>query len=178
MSPSSAPELVYLGLGGNLGRRARNLSRALLRLSLTPGIHLAGLSRVYETAAWGVEDQPDFLNMVVAARVELEPEGLLSLLKAVEAELGRFPGERWGPRPVDIDILLFGSRTVSTPDLSIPHPYLAERQFVLVPLCDVAPHLLLPDGTPVASLAEASDPSLRLVGSLATALRNEVAGAP
>lgn len=178
MSTLPAPELVYLGLGGNLGRRARNLSRALLRLSLTPGVSLSALSQVYETAAWGREDQPDYLNMVAAARVELEPVRLLSLLKALERELGRVPGARWGPRPVDIDILLFGDRCVHTAELTIPHPYLAQRQFVLVPLCDVAPHLLLPDGTPAASLAEASDPSLRLVGSLATALRNEADGAP
>jgi 2-amino-4-hydroxy-6-hydroxymethyldihydropteridine diphosphokinase len=173
MPPSIAPELVYLGLGGNLGRRARNLSRALLRLSLTPGIHLSALSRVYETAAWGVEDQPHFLNMAAAARVELAPEALLSSLKAIERELGRVPGERWGPRPVDIDILLFGDRSVRTPELTLPHPYLAERQFVLVPLYDVAPGLTLPDGRSVATLAKPSDQSLRLVGSLSEALRVE-----
>lgn len=165
--------IVYLGLGGNTGQRAHNLSRALLRLSLTPGIQLSALSPIYETAAWGVENQPDFLNMVAAARVSLDPQSLLSRLKGLERQLGRTPGLRWGPRPVDIDVLLFGDRAIHSPELTVPHLHLCDRQFVLVPLLHIAPQLTLPGGQLIRDLADPAHISLRLVGSLHRALSAE-----
>jgi 2-amino-4-hydroxy-6-hydroxymethyldihydropteridine diphosphokinase len=133
--------LTYLSLGSNLGDRRRNLSLAATRLALMEGVELVRLSSVYETAPWGDEDQPAFLNMVVAARVELEPGELLRRVKALEAALGREETRRWGPRVVDVDILLYGDERVDTAGLTIPHAHMRERQFVLVPLAEVAPEL-------------------------------------
>ena len=113
--------LVYLGLGSNLGTRARNLSAARRRLRQ---------SRVIETEPWGVTDQPRFLNQVVEAEWDGTPRQLLASAKAVERDGGRRPTRRWGPRVIDVDILLFDDRRIDEPDLVIPHPRLTERIFV------------------------------------------------
>ncbi len=133
---------VYIALGTNLGDRERNLERALERLGTR--VHITCRSTVYETEPWGVTDQPRFLNMVVEADTELEAEGLLAFIKDVERELGRTPGPRYGPRVLDLDILLYGSERMATEDLVVPHPRLAERRFVLVPLTELAPDLMVP----------------------------------
>jgi len=147
--------VVYLALGGNLGDREANLRAARERLA-QGGIAIARCSSLYETEPWGVRDQPRFLNAVCCARSELEPLALLALAKRIEAELGRVPGVRYGPRPIDIDILLYGDETIATPELTIPHPRLAERAFVLVPLAELAPELRLPgDGRTVRELLQA-----------------------
>lgn len=148
------PEPVYLGLGANLGDRAANLRQALRRLE--PLAHVLAVSSLYETEPWGVTDQPPFYNAVARISTELQPLDLLRHLKDVEHTLGRRPGRRWGPRPVDLDILLYGERILCTPELTIPHPGLAERPFVLTPLAELAPDLREPvTGRSIRALAEA-----------------------
>jgi 2-amino-4-hydroxy-6-hydroxymethyldihydropteridine diphosphokinase len=139
-------ERVYLGLGSNLGDRERNLRAAVERLAAMPGVRILRCSRVYETEPVGPGDQPWFLNAVVEADTSLSPETLLRRAKAIEAELGRQPGPRWGPRPLDVDILLYGERSLDLPDLTIPHPELWSRLFVLVPLAELRPDLSGPSG--------------------------------
>ena len=121
---------AYLGLGSNLGRRERNLSAARRRLRLK-GARILRRSSVVETEPWGVTDQPRFLNQVLEVAWEGTPRELLGAAKAVEKEGGRRPSRRWGPRALDVDILLFGDERIDEPDLVVPHPRLAERQFVL-----------------------------------------------
>lgn len=133
---------VYLALGTNLGDRLANLAAA--RRAFAPQVTLLAESPIYETPPWGVVDQPMFLNQVVAARTELPPLELLALLKRLELELGRRPGVRYGPRLIDMDILFYDDLVMRAPDLEIPHPRLAQRAFVLVPLADLAPDLRHP----------------------------------
>lgn len=147
------PVTAYLGLGSNLGDRAANLKRAVEELAGRPGIRVTRRSAIYETEPVGRRDQPDFLNLVVEAQVSLTPRRLLDEVLAVEHGMGRVRRERWGPRMIDIDILLYGGERMDVPGLTIPHPRLAERAFVLVPLAELAPALVLPDGGRVAELA-------------------------
>ena len=127
---------VYLGLGSNLGSRARNLSAARRRLR-QKRVRILRQSRVMETAPWGVAEQPRFLNQVLEAEWGGTPRGLLRVAKSVEREGGRRPTRRWGPRVIDVDILLFGDERVGDPDLVIPHPRIHEREFVLESLAEL-----------------------------------------
>lgn len=136
---------AFLSLGSNLGDRAATLHAALEELGRR-GVRIVRRSSLYETAPVGVTGQPVFLNLAVEVETTLEPEDLLAACQAVERDLGRVRVERWGPRTVDIDILLYDHRTVATPELVIPHPRLTERRFVLVPLLEIAPQAALPDG--------------------------------
>ncbi len=138
------PELpaVYLGLGSNLGNRLANL-RMALRL-LAPLCRVEETSSLYETVPVGVEDQPSFYNAVCRVTTGLEPRGLLRHVKSIEFQIGRRPAVHWGPRPIDIDVLLYGETVVEEPDLVVPHPRLAERAFVLAPLAELAPRLRHP----------------------------------
>ena len=133
---------VYLGLGSNIGNRLANL-RMALRL-LAPLCRVEETSSLYETAPVGVEAQPSFYNAVCRVSTGLEPRGLLRHLKNIELQIGRRPGVHWGPRPIDLDIILYGDAVVEEPDLIVPHPRLAERAFVLVPLAELAPRLRHP----------------------------------
>lgn len=133
---------VYIGLGTNLGDRWGHLSRGLEELRAL--IRIDGVSPVYETEPWGYAYQPRFLNAVVTGQTHLDPQELLHALKALEARLGRSPTFRYGPRVIDFDILLYDMLVLETPELTIPHPHLHERAFVLVPLCDLAPDLIHP----------------------------------
>ena len=128
--------VVYLGLGSNLGTRARNLSAARRRLR-QKGVRIQRQSRVIETRPWGVTDQPRFLNQVVKAEWDGSPRELLRAAKAVEREGGRVATRHWGPRVIDVDILLFGDERVDTPDLVIPHPRIGERDFVVRSLAEL-----------------------------------------
>ena len=149
-------ERVYLALGSNLGDRLANLSRALQALS--PYAAVQRVSPVVETDPWGVLDQPDFLNQVAEAETDLPPLELLAGLKEIERTLGRQPGVRYGPRLIDLDILLYGELCAELPGLSLPHPRMAERAFVLVPLAALAPHALHPPtGRTIAELLGAVD---------------------
>ena len=133
---------TLLALGTNIGDRLANLRAALE--ALPPEVVLLDKSKIYETPAWGFEEQPAFLNMAVKAGTNLEPEALLDHLKQLEARLGREPSFHWGPRLIDIDLLFYDDRILDTSRLVIPHPRLHERAFVLVPLADIAPDFIHP----------------------------------
>jgi len=133
---------VYLGLGSNLGDRQANLARALKLLG--ERLHIELVSSLYETEPVDYTEQPLFLNAICRAQTELGPMQLLSLVKGIEASLGRVPSFPNAPRPIDIDIIFYGDRVMETPDLTIPHPRLEERAFVLIPLLEVAPDLRHP----------------------------------
>lgn len=131
-------EQIFIGLGTNLGERKQNLRTAIASLERA-GVRVRAVSALYETAPWGVTDQPDFLNLCLAVRTEREPRALLALLKQIEEEMGREPAARWGPRLIDLDLLFYGKRVLAEEGLAVPHPRLAERAFVLAPLADIAP---------------------------------------
>ena len=140
------PVTTYLCLGGNLGDRMTALTEALRLLDSTPGMRRTACSSVYETEPWAVADQPNFLNLVAAYESTLSPENLLAACKVVEETVGRTPSFRWGPRLIDVDILLYGDQVVDSaePDLQIPHPRMTQRAFVLVPLAEIAPDAPFP----------------------------------
>jgi 2-amino-4-hydroxy-6-hydroxymethyldihydropteridine diphosphokinase len=135
-------ETVYLALGTNLGKRTENLVKACAELKNF--VQIERVSHIYETPPWGITDQPKFLNQVIKATTLLSPQDLLKAAKDIEVKLGRVPSEQYGPRLIDIDILVYGCHEVSSPDLTIPHPHLTERAFVMVPLAEIAPDLTLP----------------------------------
>ncbi len=130
---------AFIGLGANLGDRAGSLRDAVRRLAETPGLALGCVSSVYETAAVGVTDQPDFLNAVAEVQTSLTALDLLGVLLDIENKMGRVRTIRWGPRVIDLDLLLYGDAQIALPSLTVPHPRLAERAFVLVPLAEIAP---------------------------------------
>jgi 2-amino-4-hydroxy-6-hydroxymethyldihydropteridine diphosphokinase len=133
---------VYLGLGSNLGDRAANIKKALQLLESQ--VDLTAVSPFYETEPVGIKDQPWFLNAVCAGQTALTPQALLEFVKGIENEMGRTPTVRFGPRVMDIDILFYEDLVLETPTLQIPHPRLTQRAFVLVPLAQIAPHLVHP----------------------------------
>jgi len=128
---------AYLAMGSNMGERELNLKQAVEALQQTPGIVVKALSAIYETEPVGLVEQDAFLNMALAIETELAPQALLETVLGIERQMGRVRLIRWGPRLIDIDILLYGSEQVTLPDLAIPHPAMTERAFVLVPLRDV-----------------------------------------
>jgi 2-amino-4-hydroxy-6-hydroxymethyldihydropteridine diphosphokinase len=135
--------IVYLGLGSNLGNREGNLNRAV-ELMEKRGILVRKRSSLYETKPWGEQDQPLFLNMAVEIDTELNPHVLLDELKNVESELGREKSYPWGPRIIDLDILLYNHMILDEEALKIPHPLMHEREFVLRPLHEIAPDVMHP----------------------------------
>ncbi len=141
-STVNQPVSAYLALGTNLGDRPANLRAAIH--ALPPRAAVLAESRIYETPPWGVREQPAFLNMALRVETLLTPRDLLHYLKFVETELGRTPSIRYGPRLIDIDILFYNQQTLQSPELTIPHPQLHNRAFVLVPLSDIAPDLVHP----------------------------------
>ena len=134
----------YLGLGSNISDRVGMIARAVTCLGSQGDIVLRRVSHMYLTKPWGNIDQDDFVNAVAAIETHLEPSQLLAKVKTIEGELGRRPTPRWGPREIDIDILLYGDRIVREDGLTIPHPYICERTFVLVPLVEIAPGVVHP----------------------------------
>jgi 2-amino-4-hydroxy-6-hydroxymethyldihydropteridine diphosphokinase len=134
--------MAYLGLGSNLGDRRANLTAAVT--GLPPAARVLRASSIFQTEPWGYLDQPAFLNQVLEVETRLAPVDLLAALKRLEAGLGRQATFRYGPRLIDLDILLYDELVLNQPDLVIPHPQLAQRAFVLVPLAELAPHLLHP----------------------------------
>jgi 2-amino-4-hydroxy-6-hydroxymethyldihydropteridine diphosphokinase len=133
---------IFLSLGSNLGDRLNNLQDAIR--SLPPKVQPLSQSRIYETDPWGYTDQPAFLNLVIKANTELAPKKLLVFLKKMEVVLGREETFRYGPRVIDLDILFYDDLVLDSPDLTIPHPRLTERAFVLIPLAELAPDLVHP----------------------------------
>ncbi len=154
---------AYIGLGSNLGDRIATLGAALDALDGLPNTSLVAVSQVYETEPWGVADQPRYANAVARVDTGLATDQLLAALHDIEDSLGRVRGERYGARTIDLDILLFGDEEWDAPELVIPHPRLAEREFVVRPLLEIAPHVRLPDGS-------APDPRAAREGRIVTAL--------
>jgi 2-amino-4-hydroxy-6-hydroxymethyldihydropteridine diphosphokinase len=144
---------AYVGFGANLGNREQTIRRAVDALGRRPGVEVLAVSAFRETDPVGFTDQPPFLNGAAVVETDLEPRALLDALLAVERELGRTrDGPRFGPRTIDLDLLVFGNREVSEPGLTVPHPRLAERAFALEPLVELDPELEIPGRGRVADL--------------------------
>jgi 2-amino-4-hydroxy-6-hydroxymethyldihydropteridine diphosphokinase len=144
---------AYIGLGSNLQEPIRQLQSAVIAIGEIRDSHVAGISRAYRGAALGPGDQPDYLNAALKLDTELAPETLLQELQRIESSQGRIRNEHWGARTLDLDILLYGDLEIATPTLTIPHPALALRNFVLYPLADISgPNLVLPDGSDLGTL--------------------------
>jgi 2-amino-4-hydroxy-6-hydroxymethyldihydropteridine diphosphokinase len=135
-------ERVFIALGSNLGDRSSNLTQALQRIAGLPETSVLRVSRFMETEPWGEMNQPAFLNAAAEIRTNLEPESLLAELKRIETDLGRVPSYRWGPRLIDLDLLLYGNRTLESERLTLPHPGILTRTFVYEPLGEIAPDIL------------------------------------
>lgn len=164
---SERPERVYLSLGSSQGDKLAVLKSALTELSQTQGLKLLSVSNVYASEPWGGAAENEFYNCAALAQCSLSPLELLRKGHVIEESLGRVRSIKWGDRLVDIDIIFFGAREISTAELSVPHPYYRERSFVLVPLLDISPGLLCPlSGSPLAGMNGGEDEmrgSLRLV---------------
>lgn len=143
---------AYLALGANLGDRLANLQRAVDELAAKPGIRVVRSSRVYETEPVGGPEQPEYLNAVLEVEADLDPHALLAACLAVERAMGRVRTERWGPRPIDVDVITYGTETIDEPDLTVPHPRMHERGFVLVPLAELDADPPLPGGRRLSTL--------------------------
>ena len=153
------PVFATLSLGGNMGDVRENFRFALATLANTQGVEVVATSSVYRTAPWGKTDQPAFLNMAVLLRVTLSPRDLLTLCLNIENQRGRDRAEKWGPRTLDLDVLTYGEQEIAEEGLTIPHPHLHERAFVLVPLAEVTPDTRIKTKSAEAWLAalDASD---------------------
>jgi 2-amino-4-hydroxy-6-hydroxymethyldihydropteridine diphosphokinase len=147
--------VAYIGLGSNLDRPQDQLRRAVDELAELPASRLTGVSSFYGSAPLGLADQPDFINAVAALETELDPHALLSGLQAIEQAHGRRRERHWGPRTLDLDLLLYGDRISNTAELQVPHPGLYARNFVLYPLHEIAPQLNIPGHGPLADLLTA-----------------------
>lgn len=145
---------AWIGLGSNLDTPLQQLHLALEALNQLPESRLLDASPIYRSSPVGPSDQPDFLNMAARLETDLEPLSLLDQLLAIEDTQGRVRDQVWGPRVIDLDLLVFGDRILNEARLKVPHPELANRDFVLQPLLDLDPELTLPDGTAVSQLRE------------------------
>jgi 2-amino-4-hydroxy-6-hydroxymethyldihydropteridine diphosphokinase len=145
---------AYLGLGSNIGDKAAMLDAAVAGLGARPGIRITARSRNYRTPPWGDTDQDWFLNGAIAVETDLDPHGLLDACLAVETDLGRVRERRWGPRVIDIDVLSYAGATVEDERLILPHRFVRQRAFVLVPLAEIAPDLAIGGETVTAALAK------------------------
>ncbi|HEV2607904.1 MAG TPA: 2-amino-4-hydroxy-6-hydroxymethyldihydropteridine diphosphokinase [Xanthomonadaceae bacterium] len=157
---SESPVLACVGLGGNLGDVASTIEHALDALGGLPGTLVLRRSRLYRTPAWGMTAQPDFLNAAALLSTTLSADALLAELLRIELEAGRdrdMQSERWGPRALDLDLLLYGDTVIAHPGLCVPHPRLHERAFVLVPLAEIAPDALVPGHGRVDALLKRVD---------------------
>jgi 2-amino-4-hydroxy-6-hydroxymethyldihydropteridine diphosphokinase len=149
------PETVYLSLGGNLGEPAKSMAAALRLLDEDQETRVTAASSLYRTPPWGKRDQPDFLNAAAELSTTRSPRALLEFCLEVERRLKRVREERWGPRLIDLDILTFGDRTIHEAGLEVPHPRMLERAFVLAPLAEIAPGLVVAGKTVSERLAAA-----------------------
>lgn len=135
--------IVYIGIGSNLGERRENCINAI-KLLQDGGVTVIKRSSMIETEPWGVKDQPHFINMAIEAETSLSPQELLRCMKDIELSMGRVESVHWGPRVIDLDILFYDDRIIDSADLKIPHPHLHERDFVLMPLMEIAPEKIHP----------------------------------
>lgn len=144
--------LAYIGLGSNLENPRAQVEQALVELATIPQSQLLSKSPFYRSAPVGPGDQPDYINAVALLKTSLSPLALLDALQAIEQRHQRVRIEHWGPRTLDLDILLLDQQTIDSERLKVPHPYLTQRNFVLYPLADITPDLRLPDGTSLQQL--------------------------
>jgi len=135
---------AYLGLGSNMGDKRDNIEKSIMLLSQNPGIEIVLSSKFYETAPVGLKDQPDYINAAIKINTNLNPHDLLAVCLGIEKELLRVRTIRWGPRTIDIDILIYDDLILNEVDLVLPHPLMHEREFVLSPMMDIAPSLIHP----------------------------------
>ena len=159
--------LACIGIGANLGDAVATVRAAMQALAALPQCRLLGCSRLYRTPAWGRQDQPDFINAAVALETGLPAPLLLQHLLQTEQEHGRvrLPGDRWGPRTLDLDLLLYGEQVIDLPQLQVPHPHLHERAFALLPLADVAADACIPGhGTVRDALAAIESSGISAIG--------------
>lgn len=157
---------VFLSLGSNLGDRIRQLERAVRAIADHEDVELLKVSSVYETEPIGYVPQDNFYNIVIEIKTGLSPRGLLDLAHAVESSLNRKREIRWGPRTIDVDILLYDQEVISEEDLVIPHPEMLKRAFVLVPLLEIEPGVVLPGGEPALDyLGEVAGQKVKKIGS-------------
>jgi 2-amino-4-hydroxy-6-hydroxymethyldihydropteridine diphosphokinase len=136
---------VYIGLGSNLGHKVKNLQKAVDEIEAVNGINIKKLSSLYSSKAWGNTEQADFVNQIIKIETEIPPMELLGILQDIEIKMGRQRKEKWGPRVIDLDIVLYGNEILDSLELKIPHPYIRERLFVLVPLQEINPEFIFPD---------------------------------
>jgi 2-amino-4-hydroxy-6-hydroxymethyldihydropteridine diphosphokinase len=155
MTPPGTGTKVVLALGSNLGDRLANLQAGVDVLCTEPGLDDVAVSPVYETDPVGGPAQPDYLNAVLVARTSLLPRAVLGRGQAAEAALGRVRDQRWGPRPLDVDVIVYGDQASADPELTLPHPRAHERAFVLAPWHDVDPSAVIPGHGQVADLLAA-----------------------
>lgn len=153
---------VFLSLGSNLGDRKANIREALSRLSANSDIQLKDISSLYETAPIGYADQPDFINAVACVRTDLSPIDLFYAIVEIESGMGRVRNFHWEPRVIDIDILFYDHVEMDAPELTIPHPRMMERAFVIAPLAEIVPNMILPNGRkPEEVLMKLADQQVR-----------------
>jgi 2-amino-4-hydroxy-6-hydroxymethyldihydropteridine diphosphokinase len=136
--------IAYISLGSNLGNRSENIQQAIDYLYACPQVKILKISSLYKTEPWGVKKQPEFLNAVIKLQTDLGPESLHRYLQEIEYKLHRKRDKKWGPRTIDLDILFFGKILIDEEDLKVPHPEIADRAFVLIPLAEIAPKLYHP----------------------------------
>lgn len=136
---------AYLGLGSNIGDKNQYLQEAIEEIGKLEKTEVLAISSLYITKPWGKTDQEEFLNQVIGIKTSLSPQELLKSLQNIEINMGRQRSERWGPRIIDIDILLYGEEVIHTEELVIPHPYMKQRLFVLVPLAEINENVIFPD---------------------------------
>lgn len=158
---------AFIGLGSNLGDRLANCGEALRRIEALEGVTLTGVSRAWESEPWGVTEQPAFANAVASVAMSIDAPKLLSALKSIESDMGRETGLRYGPRVIDLDILLVDDEEWDTPELSVPHPRLAEREFVVVPLLELDPDVRTPDGSPIDRASATQGRVVKPLGAIA-----------
>ncbi|OMH32046.1 2-amino-4-hydroxy-6-hydroxymethyldihydropteridine diphosphokinase [Motiliproteus sp. MSK22-1] len=148
----STEQLAYIGIGSNLNNPVEQAKQALAELSTINQSELLAHSSLYRSDPVGPQDQPDFINAVALLRTRLSPELLLDELQSLEKAHQRVRKQHWGPRTLDLDILLYGNQTIATPRLTVPHQFIGERSFVLYPLAEVNPEIILPDGSKLTDL--------------------------
>ena len=163
--PDEARPLAWIGLGGNIGDVETAMRAALAHLHGHARIVVEAVSPLYRTAPWGLTDQPDFLNACARVRTDLEPEALLDACLDAEAALDRVRGKKWGPRTIDLDVLVLESGPYSSPRLTVPHPRLTERAFALMPLADLDAGLLLAGETVSQCLARCDTSDIKRIES-------------
>lgn len=145
---------VFIGLGSNIGDKKEVLQQAVDNIAELEGISLSKLSSFYQTSPWGKTDQEDFINQVLEIETSLSALDLLRNLQEIEIKLGRQRKEKWGPRTIDLDILLYGEEIIELEELKVPHPYIQQRLFVLVPMQEINPELVFPDGTRIEEVLD------------------------